>query len=906
MPETASPHPQVSPVRRHTASDPCPICGGWQTQPRGQAQRCAGFDSADGKWAYCTREEYAGCLPLDERTQPPTYLHRLEGECRCGHRHVAPVSRDLALPPARYSDRLEACYLYCDAQGRVAYGVDRLYGKGFAQWRPNGRAGRIFGLNGVQPLPYRLPELLAAPGEDVWLAEGEKDADRLRSLGVVATTNSGGAIGWTDAHSEHLRGRGRVVIVEDNDAAGRNRTEAVARSVREVAQVPDIRVLQFLELAEHGDVSDWLDSGHTSEELQQLAESAPRWAPNRGHSAASPVDLSGGPIAAVLPALQVDELETLAISAIPDYPIEILPAPLRELIEANPTLPAALIAGAGIAALAAAVGPNVEIELCPGWRRRGILWCPLIAPRGAGKSPAMKVAFRPLRTHDAEVLPDYQEALRKWRKVPPKERGLRPQDPTILGSDLTLEALGRRLHQSGGAAALEYDELSQLMRGLGEYKRGGGGDRGKFLSLWTGDAWRIQRVTDDLDIYLPRPTVVICGALQTTLHELLGSESDGTRPRWLPHLAGMPGPHFQAQDSAPPASWDALLRELVGWRDRRRVIALTGAARVRFSEHQRRWKVAAQGLQAETVSAALQKADQQALAVLLVLAEADMPGGGNPVGPELVDRAARAVEFCIDSWRALPELGGLALSRKDEILDRGVERLRNFLEQHGGMASRREITRFGVTGARTAKDLDELLRRYEAVYPGSVSEEATGKPGRRPVVVRAPIRRASPRDVPAFEDSAAIVSADKSGDGFLSDRTAGSDLVQPSIEGIVSAPHEADNSTSNNHRADKSRRESTTDHAEEREMAAGRAADRRADVRTGIDASPPAPDDGDPAAGVLGDLRTLGCTVVLSVGDGGQREVIIRGDDIPPTLLERAKRHQPGLFALLEDGKGAP
>lgn len=175
MTETASPHQQVSPVRRHTATDPCPVCGGWHTQPRGQGQRCAGFDSLDGKLAHCTREQYAGCLPLDERTQPPTYLHRLDGECRCGRRHVAPVSRDLVRAPAAYSNRVEACYLYCDALGHVVHGVDRLFGKRFAQWRPNGHGGRVFNLNGVQRVLYRLPELLdTSPQDTVFMPEGER------------------------------------------------------------------------------------------------------------------------------------------------------------------------------------------------------------------------------------------------------------------------------------------------------------------------------------------------------------------------------------------------------------------------------------------------------------------------------------------------------------------------------------------------------------------------------------------------------------------------------------------------------------------------------------------------------------------------------------------------------------
>ncbi|MGQ0849829.1 MAG: hypothetical protein ACT4OP_12095 [Actinomycetota bacterium] len=39
---------------------------------------------------------------------------------------------------------------------------------------------------------YRLPEVLAVSGT-IYVGEGEKDADRLASLGLIATTNPMGA-----------------------------------------------------------------------------------------------------------------------------------------------------------------------------------------------------------------------------------------------------------------------------------------------------------------------------------------------------------------------------------------------------------------------------------------------------------------------------------------------------------------------------------------------------------------------------------------------------------------------------------------------------------------------------------------------------------------------------------------
>ena len=89
---------------------------------------------------------------------------------------------------------VEAEYEYRDNAGVVRYVVERRMPKDFRQKRPNGFGGWIYDLKGVTPLPYRLPELLAAdPAEPVIIVEGEKDVDRLRAAGFVATTSSGGA-----------------------------------------------------------------------------------------------------------------------------------------------------------------------------------------------------------------------------------------------------------------------------------------------------------------------------------------------------------------------------------------------------------------------------------------------------------------------------------------------------------------------------------------------------------------------------------------------------------------------------------------------------------------------------------------------------------------------------------------
>ncbi len=125
-------------------------------------------------------------------------------------------------------------------------------------------------------MPYRLPELLAEPTRPVVVVEGEKDADNLARIGVLATCNAGGAGKWTAEHAEFLRGR-RVVIVPDNDDAGRNHAQQVARTLHGIAE--SVRMVELPGLPAKGDASDWIAAGGTKAELKRLADAAPEWTP---------------------------------------------------------------------------------------------------------------------------------------------------------------------------------------------------------------------------------------------------------------------------------------------------------------------------------------------------------------------------------------------------------------------------------------------------------------------------------------------------------------------------------------------------------------------------------------------------------------------------------------------------
>ena len=144
-----------------------------------------------------------------------------------------------------------------------SYQIVRLHPKDFKQRRPDGHGDWIW--KHPQQVLYRLPEVLGAP--IVFVVEGEKDAETLRSHGFVATTNAGGAkAAWLHEYTETLRGR-EVFLIPDNDEPGWMRVDAIAGAL--LGNAKHIGIL-FLPAAK--DVTDWFVAGHSECELIAMLE----------------------------------------------------------------------------------------------------------------------------------------------------------------------------------------------------------------------------------------------------------------------------------------------------------------------------------------------------------------------------------------------------------------------------------------------------------------------------------------------------------------------------------------------------------------------------------------------------------------------------------------------------------
>ncbi len=156
-------------------------------------------------------------------------------------------------------------------------------GKKYKWRRPEGHDNEgdkwIYDRHGVPPILYHADDLREA--EEIFVAEGEKCSDAVlkavKMAGaypkVAVTTNPDGAGQWNDEFNIAFSGK-QVVVFSDNDAPGRKHAARVCRAVSDYAL--SVKLVEFPELREKGDIADWLQH-HSYSELRQLVDATPAW-----------------------------------------------------------------------------------------------------------------------------------------------------------------------------------------------------------------------------------------------------------------------------------------------------------------------------------------------------------------------------------------------------------------------------------------------------------------------------------------------------------------------------------------------------------------------------------------------------------------------------------------------------
>jgi len=151
---------------------------------------------------------------------------------------------------------LEQEWHYTDEDG-VTQHIKQRYktfdakGKTYKQFRVDEQGRRHASMTGANIVPYNLPEVDFArkTGRTVFLCEGEKAADALKTIGVVATCTHNGASSFPEDVVKHLVGL-TIAIVPDNDTVGweyARKAVAALKSVTKSIRVIDLGLQEIKE-----------------------------------------------------------------------------------------------------------------------------------------------------------------------------------------------------------------------------------------------------------------------------------------------------------------------------------------------------------------------------------------------------------------------------------------------------------------------------------------------------------------------------------------------------------------------------------------------------------------------------------------------------------------------------------
>jgi Protein of unknown function (DUF3987) len=381
----------------------------------------------------------------------------------------------------------------------------------FSEW-PIERERRTFGAATL--VLYRLPAVLkaVADGETIYLTEGEKDADSLAALGLVATTNAMGAGKWTAQYSEDLRGAD-VVLLPHNDAPGRDHAERVAAELHGVA-----KRMRMLDIAKHwpqcpekGDISDWIAAGGKADKLVAIVEALPDLQPTQRACRKADDSAADWPEPKRLPS---------GLPPVEPFSFDFLPealAPWIEDIANRLQCPPDYVAVAALTSLGAVIGRRIGIkpQAKTDWVEIPNVWGCFIGRPGMLKSPAMNEALRPIHHLEAEAAKENEiaqqayavglDAYKLRREVSRSllkdklkagkssnpdikiDFGEEPKEPAPIRfrtNDSSYEKLGELLMDNPAGILIERDELVSLLQHLDRDDQSNA--RGFYLSGWSG------------------------------------------------------------------------------------------------------------------------------------------------------------------------------------------------------------------------------------------------------------------------------------------------------------------------------------------------------------------------------------------------------------------------------------
>ena len=340
-------------------------------------------------------------------------------KCQAGCSFDNIVSALRMEPSQFFSDEKEnkpkkevARYRYEDKEGEHAFDVIRYEPKGFRQQRPDG----IWSLEGVERVPYRLPQMLEAikEGKGILIVEGEKDVEAAVKMGLRATTLPGGCWKWRDEYLKYFK-EANVACIPDKDAPGRDGMNLIASKIVTVAK--SVRWLELPDLPEKRDLTDWLKlPDNDKEAFTKLVSNSPKWDLNSLNTSLADLELGDRLNLMISVNENWKEPQVISPELLPVEKLEpeLLPTPLRgwlEDIAHRMQVPLDFPASACIVVFSSIIGTRLSIrpKKKDSWQVIPNLWGALIQRPSQLKTPPVNEVLKPMKRLEADAFKKFEE-----------------------------------------------------------------------------------------------------------------------------------------------------------------------------------------------------------------------------------------------------------------------------------------------------------------------------------------------------------------------------------------------------------------------------------------------------------------------------------------------------------------
>lgn len=216
-----------------------------------------------------------------------------------------------------------------------------------------------------------------------------------------------------------------------------------------------------------------------------------------------------------------------------EFPVDALPAPVREIVFAtNEALnfPIDFISASLLHAASTAIG-NTHLSKWK-WKESCCLYMAIVGNPGTIKTHNLSFANAPIVERDRKYYSEYEQENERYKienaayakdkknlDAPPKK----PELKKHVVSDCTIEALAKVLLNNPRGICSHNDELAGWVADMNKYS-GGNGDIQKWLSIWSSQPIVVDRSSAP-SIRIERPFVNVIGTIQPAVIDELAKDN---------------------------------------------------------------------------------------------------------------------------------------------------------------------------------------------------------------------------------------------------------------------------------------------------------------------------------------------------------------------------------------------